>query len=126
MVLEGSPPRLVDLHLTPHHTILVHGSGSDSGNSKELWIAHSLLLSIHLHPINKDAQARTPLVLRSKDFECVTVLFNRRADARAVYESLEAVLARRGKSVSCDGLACCNPCFLLPTPSRGSTRVIGG
>ena len=100
VVLEGAASshqqqqqqaRLVDLHLTPHHTIL-----SRSSSSEEIWISHSLLLSLHLHATTRDGQARTPLVIRTRTYEAYTILFNKKQDAKAVYESLEAVLARRG------------------------------
>ena len=110
VVLDGSPQRLVDLHLTPHHTILSYSSSHSShsnGDStitaaphdaSEIWIAHSVLLSIHLHATIRDGAARTPLVIRSRSFDSHTILFSKRQDARLVYESLEAVVARRGEA----------------------------
>lgn len=100
VVLEGSSgahslSRLVDLHLTPHHTILSHASSHD-----EIWVAHSLLLSLHLHAPSRDPQARTPLVIRTRTYESYRILFNKKQDAKAVYESLEAVLTRRGQLAS--------------------------
>jgi len=92
VVLDGSQPRLVDLHLTPHHTILTHSTSKE----EEIWISHSLLLSIHLHATARDtAQARTPLVLRGRDYTAYTILFGKKSDAKNVYESLEAVIAKR-------------------------------
>lgn len=96
MVLDVTPPKLVDLHLTAHHTILTHASSTE-----EIWIPHSLLLSIQLFSTTRDAQARTPLTIRTRDFESRTLLFSKKQDAKAVYESLEAVVAKRGKLPSC-------------------------
>ncbi|KAK9895575.1 phosphatases II [Cystobasidium minutum MCA 4210] len=92
VVLEtsGQSPRLVDLHLTAHHTILVHGSSKE-----ETWVSHSLLLSIHLQPPSPEHHSRTPLVLRGRDFETYTILFSQRSDAKSIYESLQAVIAKR-------------------------------
>ncbi len=36
-------------------------------------------------------------MIRTRTYEAYTVLFNKKQDAKAVYESLEAVLARRGR-----------------------------
>lgn len=82
----------MEVNITHHHTILIHGS-----SSAETWISHSLLLSLHLQPPSGDHHLRVPLILRGRDFETHTLLFSKKQDARKAYDCLSSVIAKRSE-----------------------------